>query len=338
MRITGTGNYVAMGIVNVLFLDAAFIALIQLSKLIFSNKKILNITMFLLLGCLQQILLCTFIYGNIMGLALAMWAVVLEIMYIKSGKKYVMLVSTVLIALAIIAKLNYSICLVAMCIILLLNFLKTVQWFNLISILIALVLTLSSYNLIISSYEARASIKLGSGVPQILWTAMGFQESQRAPGWYNSYTINTFKESNYDSNLASQEVESYIVERIAYLASNPKNAADFFGNKVLSQWNEPSYECIWVSQVKKHVSSVPSFVESVYTGQLGQYLGIYFNFYQQMILIGFIIALLASLKKPNLLFTFIPLIILGGFLYHLINEAKSQYILVYFVIMVPYAA
>lgn len=48
--------------------------------------------------------------------------------------------------------------------------------------------------------------------------------------------------------------------------------------------------------------------------------------------------MLFSLKNPGLPFAFLPLIVLGGFLYHLLFEAKSLYILPYFVMLVPYAA
>ncbi len=338
MRIFGTENYVALGMVNLLCLDAAYIALVQLAKLIFNNKKIELLTIFLLAGCLQPVLFTTFIYGNIMGLAFAMWAVVFEILYIRTGKKYQMLFSSVFIAIAVTAKLNYLIVLVAMSIILLLNFLKAKQGFNLLWIAWAVALTLGCNQLLLSGYESRAGTELGDGVPQILWTAMGLQESFMAPGWYNGYTMKTFKNNNFSRDSATRQAREDIQERLAYFSANPREALTFFTNKVLSQWNEPSYESIWVSQVKKHQSPLPSFVESIYTGRLGQYLHAYFNIYQQIILIGFFIALFSRLKKQDECFIFLPLIILGGFLYHLINEAKSQYILVYFVMLVPYAA
>ena len=338
LRIFGTENYVALGIINLICLDAAYIALIQLAKLIFNNKKIELLTIFLLAGCLQPILFTTFIYGNIMGLAFAMWAVVFEILYIKTGKKYWMLISSVFIAIAVTAKLNYLIVLIAMSIILLLNLLKTKQGFNLLWVACAVALTLGCNQLILSGYESRAGTELGDGVPQILWTAMGLQESFMAPGWYNGYTIKAFKNNNFSRDAATRQAREDIQERLAYFSANPREALTFFINKVLSQWNEPSYESIWVSQVKKHQSPVPSFVENVYTGRLGQYLHAYFNIYQQIMLIGFFIALFSRLKKQDECFIFLPLIILGGFLYHLINEAKSQYILIYFVMLVPYAA
>ena len=338
MGIFGTENYVALGIVNLICLDAAYIALIQMARLIFNNKEIELLTIFLLAGCLQPLLLCTFVYGNIIGLAFSMWAVVFEIIYIKTGKKYIMLWAAVFIAVAITAKFNYLIVLVAMCIILFLHGFKTLQWFNLISVVCVAALTFGFNHLIISSYESRADTELGDGAPQILWAAMGLQESPRAPGWYNGYTLDTYKNNDFDKDSAAQQARQDIAERLTFFSANPHYALTFFANKVLSQWNEPTYECIWVSQIKKHMTPVPSFVDSIYTGQLGQYLNYYFNIYQQIIMIGFFFALVSRLKRPNLSFTFLPLVILGGFLYHLLNEAKSQYILIYFVMLVPYAA
>jgi hypothetical protein len=181
-------------------------------------------------------------------------------------------------------------------------------------------------------------VKLGKGVPQVAWLAMGLQESQMAPGWYNRYTINTFKSVHFNAEAASAQALQNIDKRLTYFKKNPSAALDFFAKKALSEWNEPSYESLWVSQVKGHMKPVPDFVENVYNGEAGKGLQNYFNMYQQIILIGFLFALINSFRKSNDLFAFLPLIILGGFLYHLLFEAKSQYILVYFVMLVPYAA
>lgn len=338
MKVFGSDNYTALALVNVLFLDISYLAIIRLTGLIFHNKKVELLTILLLALCIQPMLLCTFIYGIIIGLAFALWAVVLEIEYLKTGKRYKLLIAALFIAIAVAAKPNYYIVVAAMCIILLLDFLKTRSWFNLAAVALTVVLSFGMLNLIISSYEHRADTDLGSGIPQIAWTAMGLQESQRAPGWYNKYTANTFEKSGMDSASTYQKAKENITERLETFSSSPEYAADFFSKKVLSQWNEPTYESVWVSQVKKHVTSVPAFVDSVYTGELGSAIKYSLNILQELIFFGFVLALISGLKKPDLIFTLLPLIVLGGFLYHLINEAKSQYILIYFVMLIPYAA
>ena len=48
-------------------------------------------------------------------------------------------------------------------------------------------------------------------------------------------------------------------------------AINFVGNKILSQWNEPSYESIWVSKVKGHDVDVQEGLgKAVYDGSTGQ--------------------------------------------------------------------
>ena len=43
-------------------------------------------------------------------------------------------------------------------------------------------------------------------------------------------------------------------------------------------------------------------------------------------------------RKTNIATVLLPLVLLGGFGYHLLFEAKSQYILTYIVLLLPYAA
>jgi hypothetical protein len=60
--------------------------------------------------------------------------------------------------------------------------------------------------------------------------------------------------------------------------------------------------------------------------------------YTQLIFVAVLIGLLACLRNKNFLSIALPLIILGGMLYHLISEAKSQYSMPYFILMVGFAA
>lgn len=334
----GSESYALLWLLNILFLDIAYLALIKVSRLIFQDEDVVKLTILLLAGCLQPVLFCTYIYGNIMGLALALWAVVFEIEFITTRQNKKLLFAVLLIAFSITVKLNYSIVLIAMCIMLFIDFIKNHKMINLMAILCAAVLSVGLLQLIIAGYELRAGVNLGKGMPNIMWASMGMQESPRAPGWYSNYTVKLFKDSGFDPDVASAQAKSDMAERITYFSSHPGYAISFFKSKILSQWNEPAYQSIWISQTKKHFTSVPGFVNSVYKGILGNVLAFYFNIFQQLILIGFLVAIIKYFRKQDINFIFLPVIILGGFFYHLLFEAKSQYILTYFVMLVPYAA
>ena len=62
------------------------------------------------------------------------------------------------------------------------------------------------------------------------------------------------------------------------------------------------------------------------------------NQFQQLIFFGMLLSLFELWRRRDTESSLLPLIILGGLLYHLLFEAKSQYALPYFVLMIPMAA
>ena len=62
------------------------------------------------------------------------------------------------------------------------------------------------------------------------------------------------------------------------------------------------------------------------------------NQHQQLVFLGVLLSIPALIKKRDILSCILPLIILGGLMYHLLFEAKSQYALPYFILMLPVAA
>ena len=62
------------------------------------------------------------------------------------------------------------------------------------------------------------------------------------------------------------------------------------------------------------------------------------DYYAQLVFVSVCIGLLACLKNKNILSVIPPLIILGGMTYHLLAEAKSQYSMPYFIMMIGFSA
>ncbi len=354
-RIFGAGNYMAYAVLNIVWLDLAYAALIWITRVIFNKKGVELLTIVLLAGCLQPIFFCTLIYGNLMGLALSLWAVLFELFYLKTGKKKMMIISAALISVAILAKLNCAIVLIAMCVILVVHFIKSRKWFSLVAVACAVLMSVTVSGLVKLSYEARSGIRFGEGVPQLAWAVMGMQdealeqanqeeEKQKGteedlalfPGWYNSYNIEVYLENDGDQEAMKAQVNRDLKERLDLFGSDSAYALTFFTNKALSQWNEPTFESLWVSE--RNGVLLSDFADEFYKGFYKNLLDIYFNFYVSLIFFGLAVGMLFIIKKPDMGITLLALIILGGFVYHLIFEAKSQYILPYFIMMVPFAA
>jgi hypothetical protein len=192
---------------------------------------------------------------------------------------------------------------------------------------------------VISSYERKADVDLGSGIPKILWMNMGLHEAVMGCGWYNaSYTASVYDNNNRDDKLATQEGIEQIKEQLDVFLDDQTYTARFFSEKVLSQWNEPTFDSIWISKTRGHTKDVPQFVTDVYEGDLGEYVEFFMNQYQQLLYVGAFIGLIVLYKKKEVYYYAVPLVILGGFMYHLLFEAKAQYVLTYAILLVPICA
>ena len=77
-----------------------------------------------------------------------------------------------------------------------------------------------------------------------------------APGWYNGIALNDYKNAGLDAKAANAQAWTNIKSRMNYFGKNTNYMIDFFSKKIISQWNEPTYESIWVSKVKSHANEL----------------------------------------------------------------------------------
>ena len=339
-RIFGTSSSMPVQVLNVICVALAYLGIAKITKHIFKRRSTEFITILLLAGCFQPMLFCTFVYGNIIGMCCAIWASYFLIRYFQTSKYILLLPCAGLLVLATMAKYNNMIYLVAFVIMLIVHTVKEKKWQSIAFALALCVATVGISNLIIISYESRANTDLADGVSQAMYLDMGLNDSYMAPGWYNGLALETYKSSNLDNKVADQRACSDIKNRLNAFGSNPEYAIDFFGKKIVSQWNEPTFESIWVSEVKSHSYNVNSIGNGMYNGSLGQFFELYFNLYIQILYILFVIGIycLFLKRKTNIETALLLLVILGGFGYHLLFEGKSQYILTYIPLLIPTAA
>lgn len=339
-RIFGTASAMPIQVINVLCIAAAYIAVAKITKLIFSKRSVEFISIMMLAGCIQPILFTTFAYGNIIGMCCALWASWFLIKYFK-GEKYILLLPCgLLLTLSVMVKYNNMIYLIAFVIMLIVHTFRNRKWQSIAFALAICVACAGVNSLVIMSYEKRADVELSSGVSQPMYLDMGLNESGMAPGWYNAIALSLYINNDGNVELAEQQAWEDINKRLDIFNNSPNYALNFFGNKILSQWNEPTFESIWVSRIRGHATAINGLVESAYTGSLGQFFDLYFNFYMQIIYILFAagIYLLFINKKLSIETVLLPLVLLGGFGYHLLFEGKSQYILTYIILLIPTAA
>ena len=68
-----------------------------------------------------------------------------------------------------------------------------------------------------------------------------------APVEYNDMAKSNFLNANLDNKQADTLAKTDIKERLNKFKQDSHYRNNFFSKKILSQWNEPSYESLWVS-------------------------------------------------------------------------------------------
>lgn len=339
-RMFGNASSMPMQVINVLCVAVAYLGIAKITKILFKRKSIEFFAILLLAGCFQPVLFCTFVYGNIIGMCCAIWASFFLIKYFQTNKYTLLIPCGILLVFSTLAKYNNMIYLVAFVIMLLIHTISQKKWQSIAFALAICIATVGSSNLVIMSYEKRANVELSDGVSQTLYLDMGLNESYMAPGWYNDIAVENYKSHKCNTKLASSQAWNDINNRLTVMSNDPDYAIDFFAKKILSQWNETTYESIWISEVKSHSNELNAIGKGMYEGSTGQFFELYFNLYMQIIFALFAagIYFLFLRKKTNIETVLLPLVLLGGFGYHLLFEGKSQYILTYIVLLIPTAS
>lgn len=355
-RVFGSASYTVFCVLNALSLAVSFLALVQITELLFHKRAATFAVILLSVLCIQPVLFSSFIYGTLYGLAAVLWAFVFLIRFLQTRKPLNLLWVLLLSTFAVLLKQNYWIVIAAMGIVLLLSLPRGQITLKLLFLVLIVALPVLLTHSIRSGYERRGNADLGDGTPQTAWLVMGLSNTKNNPGWYNGYTYSVLKNAGWDEAKAKQQIQADLNACVQNLASNPKYALEFFTGKFLSQWNETSFESVWTSKLREHYVEVPAFVHSIYGGSLGRALYFGFDQYTQLVytLSAFVVLSLWK-KKPKrsiveppeqtpvysadpLCVIILPLTVLGGVLYHLLFEAKAYYAIPYLMMLLPIAA
>lgn len=328
----------ALQALNAIYLALGCVCTVRCAHYIFKSEDIERITAVLFMFFLPGILFSTYMYGFIPGFAASSAGMLAFLRFSERGKIIDGVLCAVFLALAVILKLNCMVIFIAIMIIWLLTFIKKPTVKSAFLLLFTAAFVLSCKSLPQRIYEQRMELSFGDGVPQVCWMAMGVSEGKSCSGWYDRvYTTDLYADENYDRAATSEKAREVISARVEYFKSAPREGQRFFSRKLLSQWNEPTYQGLWTNQVRKSYSEsgmVHRLICQTFARRLTQLM----NYYQQLIFFGFTLGLLLLLRRGDVKAALLPLVILGGLIYHLFFEAKSQYALVYVMLMVPVAA
>ncbi|WP_207649878.1 hypothetical protein [Butyrivibrio proteoclasticus] len=338
--IFGNENYIVFQLANAVALIVIYKELVKFGcRIGLSNFGKLLIPFFGIIY-LPMIIYVSFVYGNMGGLALTLVAINSEMDFFEKRNVKNILISSICIAFAMMLKSNFMIFLIGMLIYAAIHLFGEHKKWTFGFIIALLIFSLGQSKAAKWTLEIITGEDIGQGSSPISYIAMGLQESGLGPGWYNAYNDMTYIWHNYDTDGQKREAIQNIKDRLGYFKENPWEAVSFFTRKTASQWNEPTYESIWLisndlSNSQVRISSWVYFLASqkgnAFVGRLGKIA-------QILVLSGTFLFVLFNRKRNDYYKTLtLIMMFIGGFLFHLFWEAKSQYTISYFILLLPYA-
>ena len=335
----GDNAYIAIQIWNVLMLILGYLGIAKIIKT-FHDEKVAYYVYICLLFIAPMWTNCTLVYGNYSAMTFSIWAIYSEILFEKSKKWKYILYSGICIFFGLSWKTNAQVFWLTILIMLLVFGLREKQWKNSIG---GLVLVMFFGLLSLKGFPYLAHVITGEntsqGIPLISWFAMGMQESSVAPGWFNEFQVNLYRNVSRDPAVISAESVKSIKETLTVFVQNPGYMFRFFARKVGSMWADPALQCFDVVNTRNLQGAFSYFTKDIFYngGVINTILTVLLDIQQSMLYFGVVLYLILFRKKQKLEQSHLIVAFLGGYVYHFLSEAKSQYVIIYYVLLVPYA-
>ncbi|MCM1500813.1 MAG: hypothetical protein NC124_20335, partial [Clostridium sp.] len=345
----GVNNYYALQILNVLYLWLIIYFVVKNTRFMFGREQY-HIGVILMLF-FPLSLYVTYIYGSLVSLALSFASAYFLLRFLtKEGRLWLnFLFVVVLNVFSILMKNNAIIFTIAeLCIILLYSVKqaqKQVVFRNVlltVGILAVYALSMTAANRSLAKYTGTDKV----GAPKTAWIAVGLQTGGAAEGWNNFFCRDVYWDNGCDAEATDALSKAAIKESIYGFLKDPKYCVKFFYKKICSEWMNPSFDAIGV--VEKSLKNNPN-TEIRYSAPVRRFLSNdpgksldashsvlneYLRIYELAIYAGAVLYLIIRrLRVTDCLFM---VVFIGGFLFHIFWEAANQYMLPYFVVLIPY--
>ncbi len=332
--VVGTGNTTFIMLLNVILLCGTYNILFLILKKFTPSARIHNLYWLITFFSFAPIFYCTFVYGTIIGLFFAVTALYFLIKFTENKRIPDFVISFLFFAISCIAKSNYEIYVIAAFLVLIF---KAIQQKKLFFVPFAILITLSMFcsSFINMYYSSASGTQIGKGSPASLWVAMGLQEGPCGNGWYNQYNVITYGSVNGDYDQANAVAKEDISKSLSNFGKKPLYASKFFFDKTISQWNDPSFQSLWMSDYwNNHSDELSSTANSIYNGVLNKIFIKIMDLVALFIWLGSAVFYFIKRKELSIEQFILGIIFMGGFIFHFFWEAKALYTMPYFFISI----
>ena len=330
-------------IANTLNILAIYLITKELGKKYNVNKEV---SVFIYLIFTPVMILSTFVYGDFLSLNAALFAIYFIMKYTSSNDKkrkcIYLISSSLMMMLALFVRNNSIIIILAILIYLFLDLLKKEEkkttYLKKIALMILFTVIAIMPSRLTQSYLLKKyNIESGKECTLISYLVMGIDRSPYGYGWYDN------KYGRGNVNVPKEERTKEQLERLdkikSYYKENPEELLRFYTYKEASMWCEPTFECLYDNIASFGAAREGQEYESFQKDEkLMEAVKYYVPYMKIVTSFIFAISLLVIInRRKNITNEAILLIVIfiGGFLFHTIWEAKSRYIILYVVILIP---
>lgn len=290
--------------------------------------------------CFPLFFYTPWVYGDVLSVFFALLGAFFLCRYEKSGRAGYLAGEILALTLAQLVRQSTTIVHVALALVSLVYFIGKRDRKLLAAALASVALPLALFAGIYRMYEARSGIERSEGSPVVLIVALGMQESSHGCGWDNNYQKDVYYEAGYDFDRMREMGAEKVRELLSYFARNPLYAAEFYGKKLLSQWNAPLYQSVFFTADYRQGSPPKegTLAERISGPVFWPLLGIC-DRVQFVVYLGMLFWFLFTVKEEKgILRQLAAVAVIGGFFFSLLWEAKTRYILPWYLLMFPCAA
>ena len=280
------------------------------------------------------------VYGTLPMLflsALALWCFA---RYLRTKRMRLLAVMMTALAIGYVLKPNGVVAAIALLICTVLYAMDSRDAGPMLFMLGAFVLGYVLNRLVVWQYELRAGFPLEENQTFLTWLVMAITPAKDVtPGWYTGYAG-----AFYDMYLPREEQSAIVMadlhKRLAEIAADPGAAVQYFREKILSQWLEPTANVMSYGLYCEYDGNYNGLAIALFReGFINDLACAYMNIYQQML---FVLSCIGTgslfVRRKNAAAMVLPVAVIGGFLFHTLMEAKSQYIYPYMIYMIPLCA
>lgn len=332
----GKHHYLAFQCFNALFLSGIYLLYRKISEEMYHEKLIGEITYLAIALFFPLFFYVGFCYGSIPGLFFGLLGLMYGIRYLNTSEIRYGVLSAFILAVCPYMKNSCLIFMIAYVLILVVACFRKRK----VTPLVVAAGMIVGYFLLGLLIQAIVFLwtgqTLSKGYPLIGQIAMGFQNNEMlANGWFNSYTVDVYEQVGHDYHAAREIYLQEVRARVLDFWYNKGTAVRFFVEKIASQWNNPTFQSLWYYNVREAMIERSPWVESVINGTGARVLCTIANYLQSFFLFGNLSYLVYRWKKIKLDELLLQVCFLGGFFLHLLVEAKSQYVLMFYILILP---